>query len=71
MRISSYTIAKEVGIRKSQDVNAALLTKLGCKVIHDPDNTSVKVVSAKHLTKYNFFEAKTTANGYNGEIYLG
>lgn len=33
----------------TQDVNAAFLTKLGWKIIKDPDNLWTRVVSAKYL----------------------
>lgn len=38
----------DLGIRKTQDVNAALLAK---KVINYPKNIPVKVVFAKYLNK--------------------
>lgn len=50
------------GIRKVQDVNAASLAKLGWKVLKDPNNLWVRVVSAKYLAKSNFLEAKKSAN---------
>lgn len=36
-----------LGIRKTQDVNASLLTRLGWTIIIDPDNVWFKVVTAK------------------------
>lgn len=51
-----------LGIRKMQDLNAALLTKLGWKVFTELDNLWVNVMSAKYLTKGNFLEVKKLAN---------
>lgn len=50
-----------LGIRKTQDVNAALLVKLGWKIIKEPDNLWTKVVSAKYLTKEDFLDVKKSA----------
>lgn len=47
-------------IRKDQDVN--VLTKLGWKVLKDPNNLRIRVVFVKYLTKSNFLEAKKSDN---------
>lgn len=39
-------------------MNVALLAKLERKVIMDPDNILIKVVTTKYLTKESFLEAK-------------
>lgn len=52
-----------LGIKKLQDVNAANLAKLGWKILKEPDNLWVKVVSTKYLTRKIFMEARKTANG--------
>lgn len=51
-----------MGIRKMQNVNTAVLGKLGWKVLSDPDYIWVKVVSAKYLDKEKFLKVKKTAN---------
>lgn len=48
------TICRLEGIlktRKTQDVNATLLTTLDWKVLNDYENILIKVVSTKYLTK--------------------
>lgn len=40
----------DLRIRKVQDVNAAFLAKLGWKILKDPNNLWVKVVSAMYLS---------------------
>lgn len=47
-----------LGITKIQDINVALLTKLRWKLIVNPENVWVKIVSAKSLTKRNFLKVK-------------
>lgn len=51
-----------LGIKKFQDINAAKLGKLGWKILKDPDNLWVKVVSVKYLTKKNFMEVRKAGN---------
>lgn len=51
-----------LGIRKIHDFNATLLLKFGWKVITDPKNIWVEVVSAKCLTKVIFLSHKKTIN---------
>lgn len=51
-----------LGIQKVQDTNASLLAKLGRKVITEPNNIWVQVVSAKYLSKVNFLDTKKNAN---------
>lgn len=55
-----------LGIRKFQDVNAAIIVKLRWKVLKDPDNLWVRVVSAKYLTRNNFLEVRKTGNASMG-----
>lgn len=47
-----------LGIRRIQEVNVALLEKLGRKLLTDPDNIWIYVVFAKYLPKVNFLETK-------------
>lgn len=47
-----------MGFKKVQDVNTALSTKLGWKVLNDPDNLWDKVVSTKYLMKGESFRQK-------------
>lgn len=50
----------DLGIRKVQDVNSTLLTKLEWEVLSD--NLWVKVESAKYLTKDDFLKVKKSVN---------
>lgn len=45
-----------LGIRRTQDVNAAFIAKLGWKIITGPDNLWTRVVSAKYLGKGDFLQ---------------
>lgn len=49
-----------LGIKKAKDMNAAMLTKLGSKILIEPHNLWVRIVSDKYLTSANFLEAKKT-----------
>lgn len=61
----------DLDIRKVQDVSAALLAKLGWKVIKDPHNVWTKVVSEKYLSKLDFFEVKkSTTHLEYGNTFL-
>lgn len=53
-----------LGIRRTQDVNAALLAKLGWKIIKDPDNLWTRVVSTKDLGKGDFLVIKKIPNSF-------
>lgn len=47
-----------LGIRSSSVFNKAALTKLGWKIISDPDNWWVQIMRAKYLRRDNFFSVK-------------
>lgn len=49
-------------IRNVQDVNAMFLTKLGWKILKDPNNLWVKVTFVKYLSKNRFLDVRKTAN---------
>lgn len=44
--------------RITQDVKAALLTKLGWKILAALENILVKVISTKYQSNISYFEAK-------------
>lgn len=57
---------RSLSIRRTQDFNAALLTKLGWKILTDLNNIWVKVALAKYLCNVNFIEAKKCYAGSLG-----
>lgn len=59
-----------LGIRKNKNVNAAMVAKLGQKILTEPNNVWVKVVSAKYLNNLNFLEAKKTDRASNMRKYI-
>lgn len=66
----STKLIEGLGFKRIQDVNATLLAKLGWKILINPNNIWVRVVSTKYLSKVNYLEAKKTIKGFNNvEIY--
>lgn len=47
-----------------------MLAKLGQKILTEPKNVWVKVVSAKYLNNLNFLEAKKTDRASNIRKYI-
>lgn len=48
-----------LGIRKYQDINAAAnLTRLKWKILTEPENVWIQVVSVKYLSNNNFMNVK-------------
>lgn len=51
-----------LGIRPSSWFNKAALAKLGWKILTDPNNWWVKLVTAKYLKRNDFFSVKKSSN---------
>lgn len=47
-----------LGVRSTDCFNQAALAKLGWKIITDPQNWWVQIISVKYLRSTNFFSAK-------------
>lgn len=47
-----------LGIRRTEDINAAFLPKQGWKILMKPDNIWVKLVNAKYLNNSSSFQSQ-------------